>query len=218
MAPERLARAVAGLTGIRPELAAAAARAAQLPDRYVDWYRHAVECFTWREMELRRQMAAAIVFDRRRDKPFAHPLHCSVQRWKIDRHLIGEPHIAAGHRHGQHAPGGTSIITRANRVVPHHVRLMLASRASSDGAQRLSDVRQHDAIAEACTDRSCARNATDENEDPAGMDLSRMRLLRRSRRILIGDSARMWPKKGPFSGHRASTALLCGARLRTLRN
>jgi hypothetical protein len=124
MTAECFAAAVATVAGIRPRFSAAAARETNPSNGNVERHDDAVERFPRRQDELGREMPPMIAFTRRGHEACPHSFDRTVQRWKIDRHFVVEPAVAPLKRSGEHAAGGASIITRANRIVPHrlHVR------------------------------------------------------------------------------------------------
>src|SRR5688572_17120715 len=72
-----------------------------------------------------------------RHETCAHAFDGGMQRWKIDRDLVIEPSVRARERHREHAFRGASVITRANRVVPHRLSYDRVATAGCQGKRRV---------------------------------------------------------------------------------
>ena len=81
--------------------------------------RDTVEGLARRQVQFRRQPATGIAVGGRGDKTRAHPFDSGVQRRKVDPDFVVEPSARPRKRHRQHPLCSASVVTRANRVVPH---------------------------------------------------------------------------------------------------
>jgi hypothetical protein len=87
MVKQRLARAAAGIAGLRPCLAPAAAHRAGAAHRDVEGYDEAMKRFHDGESQLRGQDLAGRALA---EKGVAHAFDDVIDRWKVDRHLVGK--------------------------------------------------------------------------------------------------------------------------------
>jgi hypothetical protein len=87
MVKQRLARAAAGIAGLRPCLAPAAAHRAGAAHRDVERYDEAMKGFHGGESQLRGQNVAGRAFA---EKGIAHAVDDVIDRWKVDRHFVGK--------------------------------------------------------------------------------------------------------------------------------
>jgi hypothetical protein len=136
MAAEGLAAAIAGVARVRPDFAPAAARHTHASNRHVERNGDTVKGFAWRQVQLGRELAAAIVIGRRNETG-AHAFDRTMQRRKIDRNLIVEPRVRARERHREHAFRGSTVVTWANGVVPHRLSYDRVATAGCQGKRRV---------------------------------------------------------------------------------
>ena len=161
MAAERLAAAVAAAAGIGPDLAR--------PPQAAQSLRTGTSSGTVTPSKASRgdrcssadSSRVVIVFGRRRDEARAHALDRGVQRRKIDRDFVVEPAVRPRERHRQHAPRGASVITRANRVIPHRLQYDRFALAACQGARRVLASRSspwsHENVPSAANACACRR-------------------------------------------------------------
>jgi hypothetical protein len=114
MVKQRLARTAAGIAGLRPCLATAAAHRAGAAHRDVERHHKAMKGFHGGESQLRGQDIAGRSFA---EKRVAHAFDDVIDRWKVDRYFVGK--AVLGHTFRPDGVPSQWNGTMAKRLGPH---------------------------------------------------------------------------------------------------